>query len=185
MSSMKTATVEPDGGVRLTAGPGSRSDTNLKAIFATSPLYNEYNAATVQNAGLSVLNGAGGPGDNIPNIGINAGSINESTSYYGFPSAVNLNFLGAPDIENEVVTGGEGLPASPYVPNLASAPNASDPLSQPAYTGVLPQRGNQYGSGLGTAVTPAETSTGIASQKLGTYISGKSYLGSVGAYNPS
>ena len=185
MSSMKTATVEPDGGARLTAGPGSRSDTNLKAIFSSSPLYNEYNVTTVKNAGLSALNGAGGPGDNIPNIGIKDGSINESTAYYGYASAVNLNFTGTPDIENDVATGGEGLPASPYVPNLASAPNASDPLSQPVYTGNIPQRGNQYGSGLGSAVNPVDSAAGISSQTLGSYISGKSYVGSIGAYNPS
>ncbi len=182
MSSMRTATVEPDGGARTTAGLGSRSDTNLKAIFAGSPLYNEYGVTTVANAGLSALNGAGGPGDSIPNIGITTGQINDSTAYYGFPTAVDLNFTGAPNIETEVATGGEGLPASPYVPNLASTPNPNDPLSQPAYTGDLPTRGVQYGSGVGSALTPAESSAGISDQKIGSYLSGKSYLGIVGAY---
>lgn len=183
MSSMKTATVSPDGGARIGGGMGRRNDTNLKAIFAESPLFAEYTEIAVKNIGISALNGNGGPGDNVLSLGVSNGEIKDSTSYYGFSDPVNLNFTGAPDIENEVPTGGGGLPASPWVPNLSSTPNVADPTTQPAYAGDLPRRGNQVGSGLGSQVSPSDTSAGISTQTIGAYISGKSYLGSVGAYS--
>jgi len=189
MSSMRTATVAPDGGVR-TGGPGMRNDTNLRAMFR-SPLNAEYNPTTVLNAGQSVLNGAGGPGDSIPGVGITNGSINDTTAYYGFPAPVNLNFTGAPsyddvnaDISDPAKFTEGGRPTSAWVPNLASpGPGSTYPSDQPAYTGTPPARNDQYGVGLGTALAPNESTPAITEQKIGSYISGKSYINSIGAYS--
>ena len=189
MSSMRTATVSPDGGVR-TGGPGARNDTNLRAMFR-SPLFAEYNTIAVANAGISALNGNGGPGDSIPNIGIVNGVINDTTAYYGFSSAVDLNFVDAPsyaDVEADIAdtsmfTDG-GRPASPFVPNLASpGPGSTYPSDQPTYTGVLPARNDNYGVGRASTVSPQETAVETSNQTIGSYLSGKSSLLSIGAYS--
>jgi hypothetical protein len=189
MSTMRTATVSPDRGTR-DGGLGRRNDNNLKAMFR-SPLFNEYNVATVQNAGISALNGGGGPGDSIPGIGIANGVINDSSDYYGIVPAVDLNFTGAPsyddvqaDINNTSKFTEGGRPSSPWIPNLSSpGPGSVFPGDQPAYTGNLPARGVEYGTGLGSELSPNQSTTSIAGQKLGAYISGKSYLDSIGAYS--
>lgn len=189
MSSMKTATVSPDGGVR-TGGSGARNDTNLRAIFK-SPLFAEYNETTVENAGISVANGNGGPGDSIPNIGVVNGVINDSTSYYGFSAPVNLNFEGAPsydevnaDIADTSKFTEGGRPSSAWVPNLASpGPGSVYPSDQPTYTGDLPARNDNYGVGLGSNISPQDSSAEVASQKIGSYLNGKSSAASIGAYS--
>lgn len=49
-----------------------------------------------------------------------------------FPNGVDGNYGDAPNID-EVVTGGEGLPGSPYAPNIASPqPGTVDPKTIPA-----------------------------------------------------
>lgn len=189
MSSMRTATVSPDGGVR-TGGSGMRNDTNLKAMFR-SPLYAEYTTTAVSNVGVSALNGNGGPGDSIPDIGIVNGVINDTTAYYGFTTAVNLNYVDAPsysDVEADIADTAKftegGRPASPWVPNLASpGPGSTYPSDQPTYTGVLPARNDNYGVGRGTGDSPQNTSLGISDQRIGSYLNGKSYLLSIGAYS--
>lgn len=189
MSSMRTATVSPDGGVR-TGGSGMRNDTNLRAMFR-SPLYSEYTTTTVADLGVSTLNGNGGPGDSQPNIGISNGEIAESSAYYGFSPPVNLSYIGAPsydDIQADVddtskFTDG-GRPSSPWVPNLASpGPGSTYPSDQPTYTGALPTRNDQYGVGRGSNVSPQNTSGEMSAQKIGSYLSGKSSLLSIGAYS--
>ena len=63
MSSMRTATVVPN--EVGTGGFGRRNDVNLNAAFGGSPIgkTRTYNEDAVKNAGISVLNGGGGPGD--------------------------------------------------------------------------------------------------------------------------
>ena len=77
-----------------------------------------------------------------------------------------------------------GLPATPYIPNLASpGPGSVNASDQPVYTGDLPDANlnSEFGSGLGGLVSPHETTPKIASQELlGTFISGRSFLGSDG-----
>ena len=189
MSSMRTATVSPDGGVR-TGGPGARNDTNLKAIFR-SPLYAEYNTTAVANAGVAALNGNGGPGDSIPNIGNVNGVINDTTAYYGYATAVNLNYVDAPsytDVEADIADTSKftegGRPASPFVPNLSSpGPGSTYPSDQPTYAGVLPTRNDNYGVGRASTVSPQDTSAEMANQTIGSYLNGKSDLASIGAYS--
>lgn len=174
MSSVKFGTVVPQGPLG-TGGFGRRSDTNLAAMFAT-PVGTTYSEDAVRNAGISALNGGGGPGDSIPNIGVASGVINDGGYMFG---TLDLNYTNAPDLET-VETGGEGLPASPYVPNPASpGPGSTVAADQPEYTGTLPEKGDEYGVGLG-AVSPSVTTSGIRAQTIGSYIIGRSYLGSDG-----
>ena len=188
MSSIKTATVSPDGGVR-TGGPGARNDTNLKSMFK-SPLFSEYTESAVKNAGIAALNGNGGPGDSIPGIGVVNGVINDTTAYYGYPVPVNLNFVDAPsyddvnaDISDMSKFTDGGRPASAWVPNLAS-PGAGSvyPSDQPAYTGNVPLNNNNFGVGRGTDLSPKASSADTSGQKIGDYLSGKSSLASIGSY---
>jgi hypothetical protein len=174
MSSVKYSTVVPQG-VPGEGGLGHRNDVNLSAMFAT-PVGTTYSEEAVKNAAIAALNGNGGPGDSIPNIGVTSGVVNDGGYAFG---SFDLNFSGVPDLET-VPVGGEGLPASPYVPNPASpGPGSTSPYDIPEYVGQLPEKGNEYGFGLG-AVSPSETTPGVAGQTIGSYISGRSYLGSDG-----
>jgi hypothetical protein len=165
----RVATVKPWGGPRF-GGLGARNDSNLQSIFAGSPLYNEYSEEAVLNAGISALSGDGGPGDSIPNIGVAAGVVTDD----GIFGSVNLNFVGAPN-PADVATGGGGLPASAYVPNLNSAKVGSiSPADQDEYIGALPSPNNEYGRGPGTSLTPAASSRVISTQKIGSLIRGSS-----------
>jgi hypothetical protein len=153
----------------------------MRAAFPLSPLYNEYNEAAALNAGVAALNGGGGPGDSVPGIGVRAGVVNDGGHTFG---TFSLNYPGAPD-QDTVVAGGGGLPASGYIPNLSSTtPGNISPSAQPAYAGVLPEAGVEYGVGLGGAAKPSETSSNMASQKIGSYIKGRSYSGSGGLPDP-
>ena len=190
MSTMKTATVTPTDGYTRTGGLGRRNDINHIAMFK-SPLFAEYNDVAVMNAGTAALNGNGGPGDSIPNIGVAAGVINDSSAYYGITPPVNLNFVDAPTyadvpaaIDDPAQFTEGGRPASPWVPNLASpGPGSTYPSDQPAYTGNLPGRNDSYGVGRGSTVSPAEASSETSAQKIGSYLSGKSSPLSIGAYS--
>lgn len=174
MSSVKYATVKPSGSPR-TGGLGQRSDVNLAAAFAT-PVGTVYSEEAVKNAGIAALNGNGGPGDMIPNIGVAKGVVNDGGHMFG---TFDLNFSSSPDLDT-VAVGGEGLPASAYVPNLASpGPGSVFPSDQPEYVGTLPEKGNEYGGGLGAA-SPSATTPKISSQTIGSYLMGRSYLGSDG-----
>lgn len=174
MSSVKYATVVPQG-VPGEGGYGHRSDVNLSAMFAT-PVGTTYSETAVRNAGIAALNGNGGPGDSIPNIGVSSGIINDGGYTFG---TFDLNFSNTPDL-GTVATGGEGLPASAYVPNPASpGPGSVQPADQPEYTGNIPERGNEYGSGIGS-MSPSDSSPKIATQTIGSYLMGRSYLGSDG-----
>jgi hypothetical protein len=149
---------------------GTRNDVNLKASFPHSPIYlqdltDEERKKTFQELALDgeVLNGHG---------------INK----------FNRDFTGTtqnpvPNLE-DVETGGGGLPASPYVPNLTSpGPGSFNASDQPVYAGELPNKDyrNSWGVGLGGLVSPAQTSQEISKQgTLGSYISGRSYQGSDG-----
>lgn len=163
-----------------TGGLGHRTDANLKAAFKYSPLYAEYSETAVLNAGISALNGNGGPGDSIPNIGVTDGVINDGGHTFGSYSLNYDNGDGPPD-QTEVVVGGGGLPASGYIPNLSSTvPGDISPTQQPVYAGVLPEPGVEYGVGLGGLAKPSDTTPNVASQKIGSYIKGRSYAGSGG-----
>jgi hypothetical protein len=157
-------------------GSGHRNDKNLKASFKDSPLYNEYNDEAVENICKAALQGNGGPGINIPDIGVSEdGVINDSGYMFGLH---DLNYTDAPNLD-EVETGGAGLPATPFTPNISSPGAGSVHYADiPEYKGDLPEAAQQFGSGLGGTVSPSVTSQGVSSQTLGDYVSGESYDGS-------
>lgn len=174
MPTLRTATVIPQGPPGE-GGFGHRNDVNIRAMFR-SPVGTTYSEEAVRNVGIAAFNGDGGPGDSIPNIGVRNGIINDGGHAFG---SYDLNYSGAPDLET-VAVGGEGLPASAFVPNLASpGPGSTAPQDQPEYVGSLPTKGEEYGSGVG-AESPSASSPQIASQKIGSYILGRSYAGSDG-----
>jgi hypothetical protein len=176
MPSHKQATVVAFGPPG-TGGLGHRTDVNLKAAFKYSPLYAEYSEVAVLNAGISSLNGNGGAGDSIPNIGVADGVVNDGGHTFG---SYDLNYSDAPN-QDEVTVGGGGLPASGYIPNLSSTvPGDISPTQQPVFAGTLPDAGVEYGVGLGGLARPSETTVNVASQKIGSYIKGRSYAGSGG-----
>jgi hypothetical protein len=129
---------------------------------------------------FSVPHGGGGPGDSIPGIGVAGGVVNDGGHTFGSYDLNYNNAGGAPD-QDTVAVGGGGLPASGYIPNLSSTtPGDISPSQQPVYGGTLPAPGTEYGVGLGGLAKPADTTPNIAGQKIGSYIKGRSYLGSGG-----
>ena len=144
---------------------GSRNETNLQAAFPASPIYageltDDERKEMYQIEALDgiVLNG----------LGLN--SFNRDYDQNDPPDFA------------DVETGGGGLPATPYVPNLASpGPGSIFPGDQPPFEGEISDSTPEFGVGLGGLTSPSETSKGLSSQKLGDYISGKSYNGSDGS----
>jgi len=149
---------------------GARQPVNLKASFPDSPIYkgeitDEERRELFQELALD-------------------GVVQNGNGF----SAFNRDYVGStkdpiPNI-NDVATGGGGLPASPYIPNLTSpGPGSLNYSDQPVFNGILPdaERRGQFGTGLGGLVSPSETSEMIGQQNiLGGYISGRSYQGSDG-----
>ncbi len=148
---------------------GTRSDTNLRVSFPESPVYK----GEISDAERKDLF----QDECLDGVVVSGHGLN---SY-------NRDFVGTtqdpvPNLE-DVETGGGGLPASPYIPNLTSpGPGSLSAADQPEFTGTLPDAESnvEFGSGLGGLVSPAETSERISAQSLGSYISGKSYAGSDG-----
>ena len=149
---------------------GTRKEQNLRAAFGSSPIYNGDLSDTKIKKHFQL--------ESLDGTVVNGHGVN---SY-------NLDFQGTtqnpvPNL-NDVETGGGGKPASPYIPNLTSpGPGSVSAADQPEFTGDLPDPASnvEFGSGLGGLVSPVDTSGRIADQKLGNYISGKSYLGSDGS----
>lgn len=158
---------------------GTRNDQNLRASFASSPLYDgtvsdDERKKLFQTLALDGDVASQGGSLSGPGLGVNN---------------FNRDFTGTtqnpvPNLE-DVETGGGGLPASPYIPNLTSpGPGSVNAADQPVFNGTLPDPDSniEFGSGKGGLVSPAETSQQIAQQTLlGSYISGRSYLGSDGS----
>lgn len=101
------------------------------------------------------------------------GVVNDGGHTFG---EYNLDFAaGAPDY-GDVETGEGGLPASPWVPNPASpGPGSMNPTDLPAPPDGYGETPNpQWGTGVGTALSPKNSSEQISGQKLGDYVLGKS-----------
>ena len=188
-----TTVASPDDGAK-TGGLGNRNQNNMKLIFPSSPLYktNDYTVDAAKNAAISALNGAGGPGDRIPNIGVANGVLDDAGYMY---NQVDLRFAGrrssgvdglyaSPDLST-VLVGGEGLPASPYTPNPASPGegNGTDPFAMPEFTGELPYGGDagqaaatQFGVGDGSSANPSTATAEIARATIGKFMMGTSRI---------
>ena len=102
------------------------------------------------------------------------GVVNDGGHAFG---EFNRDFAknGAPDY-GDVKTGGEGLPASAWVPNIASpGPGSMNPTDQPAPPEGYGQTPNpQWGVGVGSELSPQKSSERIAGQTLGDYVKGAS-----------
>ena len=144
---------------------GTRSDANLRASFPDSPIFKQELSDIERKKIHQALCRDG--------IVLNGNGL----------SSYDRDYVGAPNLE-DVQTGGGGLPATPYTPNLTSpGPGSFNAADQPAYSGVIPDKEfkNQWGTGLGGLVSPSETSQRLAEQNtLSSYISGRSFQGSDG-----
>ena len=143
---------------------GQRNEGNLQQIFSESPIHAQ--DVTDEERKESFVTEA------------LDGTVTSGFGFNSFDRDYTEN--GAPNLD-EVETGGGGLPATPYVPNLMSpGAGSTSATDQPEFTGTIPESAPEFGSGLGGLVSPSETSAEIEAQTLGSYISGKSYLGSDG-----
>jgi hypothetical protein len=147
-------------------GIGKRNQRNLKAAFPASPMYTFYRTT----ADVLTTNDNNGNLATGPVTGV-ASSVNDGG--YMFSTF---------DLDYREETGGEGLPADPYYPNITSPGEGSTSAATVApYAGEPIKQNIQYGYGQGATANPAHTSHAIAmGDALGSYISGRSYLGSGG-----
>jgi|ETNvirenome_6_85_1030632.scaffolds.fasta_scaffold13161_5 hypothetical protein len=174
------ATVRPWGGHR-NGGLGRRDDKSLKESFPFSPLPvgadPTYTSKTVEDIGIAALNGNGGQGDLTPNIGVRQGKIKDSQGYYFLEKPFDLNYEDAPDYDEVLVSSaqGDGLPATPFVPNLNSPggrPGTNNNLSShnvPEWKGDIQPPGIEYGSGIQRS-NPSVSSERISRQTIGDYL---------------
>lgn len=172
MSTLKQNLVEYS--TVLYKSKGTSNTGNLKKLYPGSPIYkgeitDEERLEFYQNL-LDLDN-------------VDSDPLNASGGYYGIPN-YSMNYV-ANDMPviADVQTGGGGLPSSPYTPNLTSpGPGSTSALDQPAFTGDLkdPATISNFGTGLGGLVEPITTAKNISSQKIGDYVSGRSYQGSDG-----
>lgn len=158
---------------------GTRNESNLQGMFPGSPIYAGNMSDEERKKSYQLLSLDGDVNDSAEV----AGTVVQGGPGHGFNSH-DRDFTDAPDM-SQVVTGGGGLPSSPYTPNLTSpGPGSLNAADQPAFNGTLPDGENRsnFGSGLGGTALPSETSNEISSQNIhiGTYISGRSYAGSDG-----
>jgi hypothetical protein len=138
-------------------GLGKTATNDLKAIYAQSPIYTDMTPDSIR---LQFQD------DVLDSV------INDDGHTFG---TFDTSYTDAPDL-SEVEIGGGGLPASPHVPNPSSpgegSVNATDQPEAPDGYGQTP--GSQWGSGVGSALQPKNSSEKISSQKLGDYVMGKS-----------
>ena len=149
---------------------GTRNDINLRASFSNSPIFkgdltDDERRKIFQELAL----------DGVVTNGHGINSFDRDFNGTTKDPVPNLA---------DVETGGGGLPASPFVPNLTSpGPGSINASDQPEFVGELPDQefNVEFGSGMGGLVSPSQTSSEISKQGvLGTYISGRSYQGSDG-----
>ena len=145
---------------------GSRNSGNLRSMFHASPIYD----GNITDAERKIFY----------NENVHEGLVANGLGVNSFDPDYSNN--GAPLIEEGVIeTGGGGLPATPWVPNLNSpGPGSTSPFTVLPFEGTIKDGAPEYGSGLGGLVSPKITSEEIEKQTLGSYISGRSYAGSDG-----
>lgn len=169
-----------------TGGLGKRYPANYSSAYPASPIHNgTMTDGEVVKAFIPAVQ-SGNVSSDFTAYGatVRGGVGNRMASY-------DRDYVDAPDVAGNTMTydgkpfgGGEGAPSSPYVPPLTSpGPGSMSATDQPAFTGVLPVAGGEFGVGLGSTANPAETSKEISDQDVDTataLISGRSYAGSAG-----
>ncbi len=98
--------------------------------------------------------------------------INDEGHTFG---TYDTSYTDAPNLA-DVETGGGGLPASPYVPNVTSpGPGSLNPADMPEPPDGFGQRpSDTWGSGVGSQESPAMSSARHSSHTIGEYLLGKS-----------
>ena len=161
--SVKQTTVNPP---RTDGGLGKSNTSYLAAAFNASPILNGDDPLLDDGSADAPLLA------HFRALALD-GIVNDGGHTYG---EFNRDYAenGAPSY-GEVETGGGGLPASPWVPNPASpGPGTLDPTNQaPAPDGFGENPPEQWGTGVGSQLSPQESSAQIASQKLGDYVMGR------------
>jgi hypothetical protein len=194
MATFKQTLVETDDSP--TGGKGHRNDSNIRASFPGSPIYDEIlTDELVINQGIQALNGAQTdpivPTEyDVGMDGTNLGEIKGTGGYYG-GSNINLNYNadGGPivsgkteDADFNQFNSGGGTPTNEYVPALASngTAGATEPSDLPSYDGDLSELSKlttgttQWGSGDGHKLDPSTSSVAISGQTIGNYTKGSS-----------
>ena len=137
---------------------GKTATNDLKSIYAKSPMYlGDMTPESIKEQYQKEVMDA---------------VINDAGHTFG---TFDTNYVDAPDL-SKVATGGGGLPASPYVPNPSSpGPGSMNPADQAeAPDGYGESANSQWGSGVGHALQPSDSSAKISSQTLGDFVMGKS-----------
>ncbi len=138
---------------------GKTGTNNVASIFERSPIHSgDITAASIK--------------EQFQNEVLDA-EINDAGHTFG---TYHTGYSEAPDL-NDVKTGGEGLPASPYGPNPMSPGEGSDNwIDQPEAPGGWAE--GQLSSapfvGVGSQASPKATAEKISGATLGAYILGKS-----------
>lgn len=137
---------------------GARDDATLQAAFAGSPIYTEELTDDERRADFQAR--------------CLEGTINDSGHTFG---TFSVDFSEAPDMA-EVATGGGGLPASPYSPNVTSpGPGSTSAEDMPeAPEGYNSSPSDTPFIGTGALTSPKSTSEKQARHTLGDYQLGKS-----------
>ena len=136
---------------------GSSDTTTVQASFPASPIYTgDLTDDGVTEGGQALLLD---------------GAVNDAGHTFG---VFERDYTEAPDY-GDVEAGGGGLPASAWVPNPVSpGPGSMNPTDQadpPDGFGQTPN--DQWGSGVGSQLNPAESSATQSTQTLGDYVMGK------------
>ena len=147
MPSHKQITVSPP--ENQTASGSKANRAALQSLFPSTPMYGDYNMDAVTAAGQAMLDGV----------------VNDMGHTFG---TLELDYIDAPDF-GDVETGGGGLPASAWSPNPAS------PLDGVNNPGSIPEPPDGYGqtpadnwgSGIGSQLSPKASSAAISAQKIG------------------
>ena len=152
MPTHKQETVDPPITER---GLGAAASNDLKSMFATSPLGDLSSDSIKEQYQKEVLDG----------------EINDKGHTFG---TYNPNYTDAPDMA-DVETGGGGAPASPFVPNPSSPGEGSvSPTDQPkAPDGFGTEPSATPFAGVGSKLSPKDSSAAISNLTLGDYGFGK------------
>ncbi len=161
MSTFNQTIVSP---AATTRGLGASSTATLTEMFPASPIYD----GEITDTEVNSSNG----GTYVELL--QEGDVPGSGGYYGFSPPFNRDFVDAPNIPADIVTGAGGLPATAYVPNpVPPGPGDVNPLNQPA-----PPSDPSFPNGPsdsfpasagGHTSDPAATSANIASTTIGSY----------------
>jgi hypothetical protein len=138
----------------------SSNTARLQSIYKDSPIYKgEINDAKLLEGYRVILTGVTNDG------GHTFGTI--SMDYEGSGDQT-------PPVYGDVKTGGEGLPASAWVPNPSSpGPGSMNPADQVEVEGFGVNPSDTPFTGAGSQLSPSDSSKKLGALKLGEYLKGR------------